>query len=150
MEEKELKILYWNARSLNQRKYELPHLLSTVDIFICVETWLTNSENENGGLKIPGFQILRKDRNHAQGGGILITVRNSLDAIELNHIAIKDERIEISGIKITNIIPALDIIACYKPPRDKNKKSIILTQEEWHNVVSTVKRNSHCMSWSNG
>ena len=34
---KNCKIFFWNARSIRNRKTELPTLLNSIDIFICVD-----------------------------------------------------------------------------------------------------------------
>ena len=44
MENMDLKILFWNARSIAQRKEDLVHLLTGIDVFVCVETWLSANE----------------------------------------------------------------------------------------------------------
>lgn len=43
---KSLRILYWNARSIAKRKSELSDLLSNIDIFLCVESWIRDPEEE--------------------------------------------------------------------------------------------------------
>lgn len=83
MHDKELKILFWNSRSISRRKDELPKLLSTIDIFVCVETWLPTNSNKDIEFRIPGYKILRRDREQSNGGGILIAVKNCIDAVEL-------------------------------------------------------------------
>ena len=39
-----LKVCFWNARSINKRKNELPDILKDLDIFICVESWLNDKD----------------------------------------------------------------------------------------------------------
>ena len=62
---KSLRILYWNARSIFKRKHDLSALLKDFDIFLCVESWLKNEDEDDEGdprkLKkpkqclVPGF-----------------------------------------------------------------------------------------------
>ena len=111
MDHKELNILFWNVRSISRRRDELPYILSTVDIFICVETWLSSVPINK--FTIPGFQIFRKDRTHTTGGGILIAIRKSWDARELNELISVNDKFEIYGIKIKNITATLEIIGNY-------------------------------------
>ena len=39
---KDLKILFWNCRSINKRKKELHKILEDLDMFVCVESWLSD------------------------------------------------------------------------------------------------------------
>ena len=133
---KQINILFWNARSISKRAEELPYLLkkldSEIDVFIRVETCLTNDYQ----FKLSGFKILRKDRLYAEGGDVLIAVRNGLEAIELDCLANANGNMEICGVKITNIIPQLHIFACYRPPRKD------LSQDEWHSIMDNIPTNS--------
>lgn len=133
---KQLKILFWNARSIHKRSEESTHLLDGIDIFICVETWLSN---DTASFDIPGFQILRKDRSETTGGGILMALRNGLKGTEINTLKDSNGKIEICGVKITNVSPQLDIIACYRPPRHR------LHQEDWDIIVDNIENNSSCI-----
>ena len=44
LSDKSLKILFWNARSINKRKNELVSILEGIDIFVCVESWLNEKD----------------------------------------------------------------------------------------------------------
>ena len=55
----DLKILFWNTRSLCTRKEELEKIIKNYNIIVCVESWLTvNSPYSN--FTFPGFLTLRK------------------------------------------------------------------------------------------
>ena len=108
-----LKILYWNACNIKQRTTELPTLLSNIDIFVCVESWLTTTD----GFDISGFKVVRKDRLHARGGEILYSIRNNIAYRELSNITLNTQHFEVHGIRIENINPTLDIIVCYRVPK---------------------------------
>ena len=76
MSDNNLRILYYNARSLLPK---LDNLIVAIDIFkphiICiVETWLS-SEITECEISIPSFQLFRCDRNR-HGGGVLAYVSN--------------------------------------------------------------------------
>lgn len=129
---KSLKILYWNVRSFLQRSHEIQKVLQDVDILICVETWL----NSNSTVQFPGFKSLRKDRKHSKGGGILFLIRNGLDFHELTEITSPEPSIEICGVKIDNVHPPLDLIACYRAP------GLTHTQEKWQDIVRNVNTNN--------
>lgn len=51
-----------------------------LDIIGVVETWLTE-EHQMGEISIPGYRIIRRDRNEIRlqrGGGLLLYVRDGL------------------------------------------------------------------------
>lgn len=137
MYNKDIRILFWNARSVTKREEELSKLLHNVDIFVCVGKWLSEKDE----LQVPGFKILRKDRTYANGGGVLFLVKNHLDATEITNTNNIDGEVEICGLKINNTSPQLDIFACYRPPGHPRK--IILTDIEWDNIVGNVKDNAY-------
>ena len=126
-----LKILYWNTRSIIQRKQELQILIQKYDMCVCVETWLKPSEDFN----FTGYVTFRKDRVHSRGGGIIIIIRKNLAYLELKHIRNIDKSVEICEIKITNVTPSLDLIACYRIPGNT------LSMSNWETVISNVKHN---------
>ena len=109
---KNLKILYWNSRSFTQRQIELQIKLQEIDICICVETWLTEKDQ----VHFPGFVTYRKDREYSRGGGIIILVRKNLAFLEITNIQTPVNSVELCGIHLNNINPAIDIIACYRTP----------------------------------
>ena len=102
-----LKILYWNARSFKQRRLELSSILKNVDIFICVETWLTPSDTILKSDILSSFVIYRKDRVRAKGGGILILVRKNVAYHEISDIVTPDDSVEMCGITLNNILPLM-------------------------------------------
>ena len=82
---KNIKMLFWNSRSIRQRKYDLPILLlQDIDILVCVETRSSTDDPYTENFQISGFQTVRKDRIQTRGGGILFFVRNYLDFFLIN------------------------------------------------------------------
>lgn len=151
---KSLRVLFWNARSINKRKHELPVLLLNIDIFICVESWLQDRDN-NSCQKIdstlaPGFVQLQKNREDSRGGGILIMVRKSIAFREIS-IESPDKNIEVCKICLTNTTPSINITACYRAKG-------ILNQEHWDFIASLADNdrpnllvgdfNAHHFSWN--
>ncbi|XP_058810377.1 uncharacterized protein LOC131675415 [Phymastichus coffea] len=131
----DLKILFWNARSINKRKEELPSLLKDIDIFICVESWLKDKNIENEKIIAPGFVQYKKNRTHSTGGGILIMVRKNIAYREIKKIKSPDQSVEVCGIILTNTKPSLDIIVSYRTPGN------VLSQEHWHNIIQNINTN---------
>ena len=136
-----LRILYWNARSISHKK-ELKKILQNVDIFVCMETWLNdddtwcNNDVNNGVFDITGFKTFRKDRPNRQGGGILILIRNHLAYTDIKNLTSPDITVEIAGLTINNLKHPIDIIACYRAPGQ-------LTQLLWDSIINNVKNNKH-------
>lgn len=132
-----LRILFWNTRSVLKRKQELTTILQNVDIFVCVESWLTTSRTSDEGIRFPGFVVYRKDRNHAKGGGILILIRKNLAYLEPANIKTPNQTVEMCGIRINNIKPTLDFIVCYRVP------GFILTQSQWNVIIENIDKNNN-------
>ena len=128
-----INIMFWNVHSVNQRKAEINKLIQNIDILVCVETWLKPDLRFN----ISGYNSFRKDRPGVdRGGGIVYFVRKDLIFTEITQVTSQTNTIEITGIRINNIQPAIDIIACYRRP------GITLSQSEWNEILNTTKHNS--------
>lgn len=130
---KNIKVMFWNARSILKHKEELCVILKTIDIFICVESWLTDVKE----FKMPGFVSFRRDRSHSAGGGILILIKNKLAFKELTNIKSSNQSVEICGIQITNTKPTINLIACYRAP------GATLPQTQWDEIISTIDTDEH-------
>lgn len=110
---KQLKIMLWNAQSINQptKQQMLTHTLQTeqIDIVILVETYLKPTHTFN----INNYMILRNDRRTQAHGGVAIAIR---DSIPHKHItSTNTNSIENVAIEVTiNNTPTV-IIAAYSP-----------------------------------
>ena len=82
---KEFSILYFNARSLLPKLDELRTtcLSHSYDIIMVTETWLS-AVILDYELYIPGYCLLRRDRNR-NGGGVLMYVSSNLTSRSLQH-----------------------------------------------------------------
>ena len=111
-----LKICFWNANGINQRKNEVSHFLQEqdIDVLLVSETHLTNKYNFN----IPGFVIHKT--NHPDGkahGGTAILIRN-----KIRHYCLEDfskDYLQATTIHIDCIIGSLTLSSVYCPPRFK-------------------------------
>lgn len=134
---KSLRILYWNARSINKRKKEIPALLQNIDIFLCVESWLQDPADDDTNNQdftfAPGFVQLQKNRHHSRGGGILIMIRKSIAFQEIQ-IQSPDVNVELCKIRLTNTNPSIDIVVCYRAKGT-------LSQEQWNLIASYTDQN---------
>lgn len=94
-------ILFWNPRSICNKKEELCKILEKVDIFACVESWLSEKELN---FNIAGFKTYRKDRLNRRGGGILFLVRNKFAFKERCDLLYPKDSTEFAGLTITNCL----------------------------------------------
>lgn len=128
-----LRIFYWNTRSFRQRHKEILSIKQDYDIIICVESWLS----VNDVYHLSGFTTFRKDRLYSRGGGIIIFIRNNIKFTEIKNIVSPVQEFEICGLKISNIIPSIDLIICYRAP------GINHTQDQWDMAIKNVNTNNH-------
>ena len=93
MEIKNIKVVYWNARSLScvENNFKHAQLINYLNSFetmpevVCIqETW--NSEGQKL-LKLPGYKppfSFRREKGQ-QGGGVATFVKIGIDADEINY-----------------------------------------------------------------
>ena len=124
----DLKILYWNARSILKHKEEIETIIKNLDIFVCVEIWLQVQHH----LNFSGFNIYRQDRTHSRGGGILFLVRKNLAYKVIDNIASPDVTFELCGLNINNVTPKFNLFACYRTP------GYTTTQDTWTQIINCV------------
>ncbi|OXU19765.1 hypothetical protein TSAR_014209, partial [Trichomalopsis sarcophagae] len=105
------------AKSISNKK-EVSKILTDLDVFICVESWLSK---KNDNFLFAGFKTFRRDRP---------------DKIEEEYLAYKTNTnitspptsVEIASITLTNVNPMLDLIICYRAP------SLTLTNLQWDQI----------------
>lgn len=81
-----LKIININCQSVRAKLPDFEALLATEDpdIVVGTESWL-NGSIASGEVFPPNFNVFRRDRGDARGGGVFIAVKNSLIAtVEIN------------------------------------------------------------------
>ena len=83
-------IVSWNICHISNKLDELAHLLlhGNIDILGLQETFL-NSNTLDSVLQVNGFNFFRKDRG-ANGGGILVYIRNSLKVLRRSDLESDD------------------------------------------------------------
>ena len=131
---KSIKCIFWNSRSIKKRLAELQNILKNVDLFVCVESWLTPSDSN---INFPGFVTFRQDRQQTRGGGILVLVRKNIAFKQIVNIKSPDDRVEVCGLQITNTCPNIDIIVCYRPP------GFLMTQSQWDILTNNASANAN-------
>nr|VZH92783.1 unnamed protein product [Spirometra erinaceieuropaei] len=112
-----LRCLYTNAQSLISKLDELKLCLVELspDVLAVTETWLSGTISDNE-VALPGYQIYRRDREHRQGGGIVVYVNDGLAVSDnTTKFVCSTEAIWLT-IKATGS-PCLDVLTVYRPPR---------------------------------
>ena len=147
--EKNIRIIFWNARSMVNKREEFARIILDFDIAIVVESWLKNKVKN---FRFPGFKTFRKDRSCGDARGILLLIRNNIAYTELANLSCSEMSVELAGIRITNFYPNINIIVCYRAPGET------LLQSSWDEIVNLTKNNkntillgdfnSHHTSWN--
>ncbi|BHF66482.1 hypothetical protein SprV_0200949900 [Sparganum proliferum] len=112
-----LRCLYTNAQSLISKLDELKLCLAELspDVLAVTETWLSGNINDSE-IALPGYQIYRRDREHRQGGAIVVYVNECLAVSENStKFACGTEAIWLTIKAIGS--PCLDVLTVYRPPR---------------------------------
>ena len=142
-------ILQWNVRSLND--YKITDLLKytsshNIDILCLQETHLNSSVN----LKIPGYDVLRKDRSSNRiGGGVAILVRSHL---KFCGISLPDfsHDIDAIGVKLWLANMEVTVINLYNPNGNNNGHdffNFISNNFSNSNLVVVGDFNAHSSIW---
>ena len=166
MEERELRILQWNADTLSTRKEELRQALKDhkVDIFLVQETKMTKSSKVP---KFPGYTIINKPRHQVagdesnRGGGLLTGIRKTVPYKEIrtNNLRGKDDGItewqtfevpmsSSEKMRITNLYIPSERVG---DVRGSDKESVVTTTL-WPAEVGDMLAgdfNAHAITWDN-
>ena len=105
-----------NVNSVSAKFIDLFQILSEglTDILFLSETKLDNSF-PNAQFAVDGFTCHRQDRN-ANGGGLMVYVKEALPHKIRNNIAVNSEGIECIVLQVKNNFSNVFIICVYKPP----------------------------------
>jgi retron-type reverse transcriptase len=116
---KGINLIHANVRSLLPKLPEVRLFLSwtKATIFAASETWLDSSVNDVE-VSIPGFHVIRCDRNR-NGGGVAIYIRDSIAFNPRPDLAV--DGLEATWVEL--LLPktkGILICACYRPPTDQS------------------------------
>nr|VZI10689.1 unnamed protein product [Spirometra erinaceieuropaei] len=124
-----LTFFYTNVQSILPKLDELKiHICDlSPDIVSLTETWLSENVDDRE-LRLPGFQLFRRDRRERQGGGVVTYVKHGLLVSE------KTEQFACSAETIwLNIrVPgshSLEVLTVYRPPRSDPEADARLLEE---------------------
>ena len=134
---KGLNLFYTNARSIIKKRDELvTYVMSEKpDIVSITETWLNISENHLiSEVNIPGYNMFLNCRENKRGGGVLLYIKDTINATEIN----KEKRsaYESVYVKIKINKQYLIIATIYRPPKMTPENDKLL-YDEIETVVKT-------------
>ena len=111
---KDLQILQWNSRSIENKMYDLSTTQKTLKPHIIgiQETWLKDGKNTP---LLDHYHTERKDRVGREKGGILMYIHNNLTYINKNLNPYPNGNIEIQAITIKSNKDDIDIVNLYNP-----------------------------------
>ena len=78
----EIKCLCLNARSIINKKTELNIMVDDIKPHSITESW-ANNDITNAELGLEGYVMFRKDRIGRRGGGVLLYVKDTIPAYEV-------------------------------------------------------------------
>ena len=111
------KISHLNVRSITHKMDSIRLLLkdNTLDIFTVSETWLSPKVTD-AEITIPGYSVVRKDRN-SRGGGVAMFIRNGIPFKTRMDITDNNTNCESLLIEINRHKCKKQFVCCiYKPP----------------------------------
>jgi hypothetical protein len=114
---KGLHFIHSNTRSILSKISEVRLFLSRTKaaVFAASETWLDSTVND-GEIAVPGFNVVRQDRNR-NGGGVALFIRDSLAFNPRPDLAV--DGLEATWVEI--LLPktkGILVCVCYRPPND--------------------------------
>ena len=110
-----LRLCHWNAEGIRPKKLEIQNVLKSKTIEVCCiqETHL----NSNHCFYIKGYETVRRDRESAPKGELLILVNKNHPAMKIYRS--EDEDTEVLGIKLLLEGNPLSIYNLYNPEAEE-------------------------------
>ncbi|KAL8609469.1 hypothetical protein ACOMHN_037991 [Nucella lapillus] len=111
-----LRLLNVNIRKSTSKTASFKNLLEGLkpDVVVGTETWLDPSIYD-GEFITDGYNVMRKDRTHKRGGGVLIAVRDNLQAIVVDNLDVDCEILWVKIFPKTKGQRSTHICAYYRP-----------------------------------
>lgn len=120
-----LRIIQWNARNMSHKHSMLSIHQNLADIFVISETHLSKGDD----FYLQGFDIIRKDRDIRQGGGVAILIKHGILYEENGKIQDCNSKLELRAVDILlSSGKKITIVSVYRPPNSE-----LITKEEWTN-----------------
>lgn len=136
--EEQLRIAFWNANSVSDKKQELTDFMEEerIDVMLLSETHLRATKT----FHIRNYTTYRTDRQTGRGGGTAILVKRGLTHGELPEK--ETTNIENTGVRIKTKRGNIDIYAIYLPP------SAALEEEEVKNLFEARRTTIAAGDWN--
>lgn len=137
--------MQFNIRSIYHKLQTLIYdfVKESIDIIGFCETWLSCSVPDNL-VSIPGYRVVRNDREYGRGGGTCFYVKNGLEYV-CNMVSVPTRDVEIQNITLTGIrdnqqhLKEIELVLVYRPPKgnDFNGKLAIA---EFVNAIKNLDK----------
>lgn len=131
----DLKIVYFNIRSLRNKLYDLEIIVNSFtilpDIIILTEIWIKPSENDKYNLA--NYKSFFVNRTTTQSGGVCIFVKNELSTNEI----ISEDSLETSWLGIKIMKHNLNIFGIYRSPSSNQEQFL----QKFENILSNNSKN---------
>lgn len=127
---KGLNLFYTNARSIIKKRSELLAYVTTEqpDIISITETWLNTSDKHLiSEVNIPGYNTFLNCRENKRGGGVILYVKNSISAIEIEKV--NRPGYESVYVKLKVNRKNLIVATIYRPPKTTKVNDKLLYNE---------------------
>lgn len=133
-----LKILYLNARSLRNKRHPLEYILRElnymVDLIIITETWFKNDEPE---FKIPNFMGYFANRPNKTGGGVAIFINKRVKYDSSKIRTFSNDMHSYVSVVIKCSDKLHKIIGFYRPPSMNDEEL-----NDFYDILGSVMSNS--------
>lgn len=116
---KEVRVAFWNAWSVKNKKVELQRFACEYDVIVLVETWLRDQDEFFFDCR--GFNEYKNNQQTGDDGGVAFLIRESLQFVAIDGLTNESSSAEVMGVEILNVSDPFTIIACYRPPGRINK-----------------------------
>lgn len=115
-----IKTLFWNARSITNKKVEFLNLIRTqnIEIAILTETWLKEKAFSDAL-----YDVIVCNREFAKGGGVAILIKKNIKYEIVSQL--KTKVFETVSVKIKINSNEITFIAAYFPGGNSNKQKLL-------------------------
>lgn len=131
----DLKILYFNIRSIRNKLYDLEQIINDFqiapDIIVLTEIWIKKEENIHFNLQ--NYKPFFANRKTSQAGGVAIFVHNNISTSEI--LNIDEEETSWLGVKLLKL--NINLFAIYRSP-SSNQEHFLFNFDE---LLSKTKTN---------
>ena len=117
-----------------------------LDLFFLTETWLS-SKVSNSDICPNGYNIIRRDRQHLSGGGVLLLHKKQLQVNVVKHLNLQSDTLdpfEVLCVDLYDQKEPIRFCCFYVPPRSSLRDKIV---SDVCRVMSSVIITTNIFSW---